>query len=89
MYSILLWENMLNCLPNPEVDVPHLQLFHFSDTTSYRGVATSASKVDIMGRMRHLTIKIYREMLCITRDLQVDGPKCIRIDGFDDDYCRP
>ena len=33
-----------------------------------------------MGRMRHLTIKIYREILCITRDL--DGTKNITIDGF-------
>ena len=36
---------------------------------------------DIMERVRRLTIKIYREMLCITRDL--DGTKNITIDGFD------
>ena len=34
-----------------------------------------------MERVRRLTIKIYREMLCITRDL--DGTKNITIDGFD------
>ena len=40
----------------------------------------SVSKVDIMGRVHHLTIKIYREMLCITRYL--DGTKKITIDQF-------
>ena len=34
-----------------------------------------------MGRVRHLTIEIYREMLRITRDL--DEAKNITIDGFD------
>ena len=41
----------------------------------------SVSRVDILGRVRHLTIKIYREMLCITRNL--NGTKNITIDGFD------
>ena len=43
----------------------------------------SVSRVDIqvMGRVRHLTIKIYREMLCITRDL--NGTKNITIDGLE------
>ena len=40
----------------------------------------SVSRVDIMGRVRHLTIKIYREILSI-RDL--NGTKNITIDGFD------
>ena len=40
----------------------------------------SVSKVDIMGRLNHLTIKIYREMLCITRYL--DGTKKTTIDQF-------
>ena len=40
-----------------------------------------------MGRVRHLTIKIYREMLCITRDL--GGTEIISINGLGDDYCRP
>ena len=34
-----------------------------------------------MGRVRRLTIKSYREMLCITSDL--DGTKNITIEGFD------
>ena len=41
----------------------------------------SVSKDDIMGRMRHLTIEMYRKMLCITRDL--DGMTNITIDGLD------
>ena len=44
-------------------------------------MATSISKVDIMGRVHHLTFKLYREMLRITKDL--DGTKNITIDGFD------
>ena len=36
-----------------------------------------------MGRVRHLTTKIYREILCITRDL--DGTKNISIEGFNQD----
>ena len=44
-------------------------------------MATSISKADIMGRVRHLSIKIYRKMLCITRNL--DGTENITIDGFD------
>jgi len=63
MYSILQWENMLDC------------------RSSLEGVAMSVSKVDIMGRVHHLTFKIYREMLRTTRDL--DGTKNITIDGFD------
>ena len=48
----------------------------------------SVSKVDIMRRVRHLTIKIYREILCVTRDL--DGTKNITMmDGFDHIECRP
>ena len=41
----------------------------------------SVSKVNIMGRVHHLTIKIYPEMLRITRDL--DGTKNITIDQWD------
>ena len=40
----------------------------------------SVSKVDIMGRVHHLTFKIYREMLRITSYL--DGTKNIAIDEF-------
>ena len=47
----------------------------------------SVSKVNIMERVRHLTIKIYRKMLCITRDL--DGTKNITIDGVDLLQFRP
>jgi len=32
-----------------------------------KGVAVSVSNVDLKERLRHLTDKIYREMLCITR----------------------
>ena len=39
----------------------------------------SVSKVNIMGRVHHLTIKIYPEMLRITRGL--DGTKNITIDS--------
>ena len=41
----------------------------------------SVSKVNIMGRVHHLTVKIYPEMLRITRDL--DGTKKITIDHWD------
>ena len=41
----------------------------------------SIFKVDVMGRVRHFTIEIYRQMLRITRDL--DKTKNITIDGFD------
>ena len=44
----------------------------------------SVSKDDIMGRMRHLTIEIYRKMLCITGDL--DGMKNITIYGLELDH---
>ena len=44
--------------------------FHFSDATS-QGVAVSVSNVDLMERLCHLTNKIYREMLCITRHERV------------------
>ena len=40
-----------------------------------------------MGRVRYLTIRIYREMLCITRDL--GGTEIISINGLGDDYCCP
>ena len=40
-----------------------------------------------MGRVRHLTIEIYRQMLRITRDL--DKTKNITIDGFDHVQYRP
>ena len=41
-------------------------LWFFSDTT-FQGVAVSVSNVDLMERVRHLTNKIYREMLRIAR----------------------
>ena len=41
----------------------------------------SVTKVNIMGRVHHLTIKIYREMLCTGRDH--DGTKNITVNGFD------
>ena len=34
IYSILRWENMLNCRPSLEVDAPYLLWFHFSNATS-------------------------------------------------------
>ena len=39
----------------------------FSLTTSSQGVAVSASKIELLGRVCHLINKIYREMLCTTR----------------------
>ena len=50
-------------------------------------MATSVSKVDIMERVHHLTVKIYRKMLGITRDL--DGMKNITINGLDYVQYRP
>ena len=50
-------------------------------------MATSVSKVDIMGRVRHLTIKIYRKMFGVTSDL--DGTRNITIDGFGHVQYRP
>ena len=47
----------------------------------------SVSRVDVMGRMRHLTFEIYREMLCITTDL--DGTKNSTTDGFNYVQYRP
>ena len=47
-------------------------------------MALSVSKVEIMGRVHHLTIKIYREILCITTDS--DGMKKISVGGFDPVY---
>ena len=55
---------MLNC--RLKVGAPYVLWFHFSDTTS-QGVAVSVSNVDLMERVCHLTNKIYRETLCITR----------------------
>ena len=46
----------------------------------------SVSNGDIMGRVRHLTIKIYRKMLRITR---LDRTENIIIDGFDYVRYRP
>ena len=77
MFSILRWENKLNCRPNLEVDAPYLLWFHFSDTTSQ----VAAVSKDIMGRLHHLTINIYREVLRIKR--YFDGTKIITIDEFD------
>ena len=47
----------------------------------------SVSKVDIMERVRHLTIKIYPEILRITRGL--DGMENITFDGVDHVQYRP
>jgi hypothetical protein len=52
--------------PSSEGGCALLPCFRFSDTTSL-GVAVSVSNVDLMERVCHLTNKIYREMLCITR----------------------
>ena len=55
-------------------------------------MAVSVSNIYLMERVRHLTVKIYSEMLCITRH---DGMKYIRLnsDYRDDDddvsvFCR-
>ena len=80
IHSILRWANMLDCRPSLEVDAPYLLWFHLSDTTS-QGVVTSVSK-DIMKRMRHLTNKIYLEML--HKKTYFGGTKYMTIDGFDD-----
>ena len=40
----------------------------------------SVSKVNILGRVRRLTIKIYQKMLCISRDLY--GIVYLNIDGL-------
>ena len=53
--------------------------FTFLDTTS-KGVAVSVSNVDLMERVCRLTNKIYREILCITRDERM---KYITIAGLD------
>ena len=47
----------------------------------------SVSKVNILGRVRRLTIKIYQKMLCISRDLY--GMVYITIDGLDHVRYRP
>ena len=49
-----------------KVGGPRVLWSHFSDITSQR-VVVSVSNVDLMERVCHLTNKIYREMLCITR----------------------
>ena len=46
----------------------------------------SVFRADIMGRVHHLTIEIYRKMLCLRSNL--DGTKNITIDGLDHvQYC--
>ena len=47
-------------------------------------MAVSGSNVDLMGRVCHLTNKIYREMLCITADERM---RCITI-GTGGNYLR-
>ena len=47
----------------------------------------SVSKVNILGRVRRLTVKIYRKMLCITRDSY--GTEYITIDGLNHVQCPP
>ena len=60
--AILRWADMLSCRLKVGA---HVQWFNFSDITC-QGVAVSVSNVDLMERVRRLTNKIYREMLCIT-----------------------
>jgi hypothetical protein len=78
VHVILRWTDMLNC--RLTVGGPYVLWFHFSDTTS-KGLAVSVSNVDLMTRVCHLTNKIYREILCITRDERMTY---IFIGGLDD-----